>query len=451
MYAPDGKINQNAPLLTRQSGGFQPYQFTTVRNELLGAREGAWLGVPLSWSPVYDISGPDAVKLLNKVCVNRDFANLKIGKSRHALLCHENGHMLADGVLMRKEENLYRSYWLAPVLSFYVDTLGMDVQGKWVHDEFFIQLDGPRSLEIAEQAANCDIHDLKFAQNKLVTIAGAEVTIHRLGMSGALAYELHGDTKDVEDVYMALLEAGKDKGIRQLGQAAYCRNHTGGGYPNQGIHFWFPFLEIEGFAEYLQSQNNPFFDMFLADYPFAGSASDNNNNGLATPYDVKWGYLVNFDHDFIGKEALQKIAQNQPRTVVTLEWNAEDVGKAFAKQFEGHPVDPRDDISPIGDGADSLFATGFPLINLSKVLDGEKEIGVAVGRTHDFYYNKMISLAYVDTAYDVIGKDLVVIWGSTADTQTRIRAKVARFPYFDGDFRNETCDVDKMVPRLNNK
>ncbi|MCD7956092.1 MAG: hypothetical protein LUG93_10180 [Lachnospiraceae bacterium] len=121
MYAPNGKINQNASLLSRESGAFQPYQFTTTKNELLGAREGAWLGVALSWSPVYDVTGPDAVKLFNKVCVNRDFSTLKVGKSRHAILCCETGQMLADGVLFRVEENRYRSYWLAPVLAYYVD------------------------------------------------------------------------------------------------------------------------------------------------------------------------------------------------------------------------------------------------------------------------------------------------------------------------------------------
>ena len=447
MYAPDGKINKNASLLCRQSGAFQPYQYTTQRNELLGAREGAWLGVPLSWSPVYDIYGPDAVKLLNKVCVNRDFAKLKIGKSRHAILCHEGGQMLADGVLLRKDENRYRSYWLAPVLAYYVDTMGMDVKGEWVFDEFFIQLDGPRSLEIAEAAANCDIHDLKFAQNKEVTIAGKNVVIHRLGMSECLAYELHGRSEDVEDVYEALLEAGQDKGIRQLGQAAYCRNHTSGGYPNQGIHFWYAYMKDEGFVNYVKAINNPFFNMYIAGYPFAGSAADDYNNGLVTPFDIKWGYLVNFDHDFIGKEALLEASQKNAKTVVTLEWDAAGVGAAFAKQFEGHPVDPRDDISPVGDGADTMFATGFPLINLSKVMDGDKQVGVAVGRTHDYYYNTMVSLAYIDPAYDEVGKALTVIWGNTPGAQTEIKAKVARFPYFDGDFRNETCDVDKMVPR----
>ena len=444
MFSPDGKINENARILVRFAGGFMPMQYTTVKDEMLACREGAWLGVDLMWSPVYDVSGTDAVKLFNKVCVNRDYSTLKIGKSRHAIICDEQGRMMADGVIWRISETVYRTYWMAPVLAFYADTLGMDVQGNYVHDEFFIQIDGPRSLEIMEQASRCDIHDLKFAQNKVIRIADTDVTIHRLGMSGALAYEMHGDFSKVDDVYAAIAEAGKDKGLRQQGIAQYCRNHTQGGYPNQGITFWYPYMEDKALVDYLNQSDNWFFKTMTMGYPFAGSAADDKENGFATPYDVKWGYLVNFDHDFIGKEALQKIAKNQPNTVVTLEWNAEDIGAAYAAQFNGKEFDTRDDISLVGDGADNMFFTGVPMITISKVFADGKQIGRTHGRTHDFYHNRMISLAYIEKEYAVEGKELTVIWGNNPETQVEIRATVAQFPYFNEEYRNETFDVEKI-------
>ena len=37
--------------------------------------------------------------------------------------------------------------------------------------------------------------------------------------------------------------------------------------------------------------------------------------------------LVKFDHDFTGREALEKVAKNPKRKKVTLAWNGDDVTK----------------------------------------------------------------------------------------------------------------------------
>ena len=59
-----------------------------------------------------------------------------------------------------------------------------------------------------------------------------------------------------------------------------------------------------------------------------------------TPFDAGMGNLVKFNHDFIGREALEKIAANPRRDVCVLEWNSEDVGKVFAAMLEpGSDVD----------------------------------------------------------------------------------------------------------------
>lgn len=436
MFTPKGPINNDAKALMPMYDGYMPLSFTSPEDELLACRKTAWLGCFLNLSPVYDVWGPDTVKLLNYITVNRDYARLKVGKSRHAILCNDKGQMLADGVLMRKDENVYRTYWLAPVISYYVDTLGLDVHGAWVHDEFFFQIDGPKSLEIMEKACQEDLHDLKFAQNKNIVIAGIPTTIHRLGMSGCLAYEMHGAFKDAETVYGAIYDAGVGYGIRKLAFPNYCRNHTQAGYPNQWIHFWYPTLSSgESMKKYVEEDPN--MSPLMKVYNFKGSAADDNENAFVTPFDVGWDYLINYDHDFIGKDALAKIKENQPRKPVTLEWNAEDVGKVFATQFEGTGVTPIDDITSTGDGGEAQFV-------MSKVMDGDTMVGVATGRTHDFYHRKMISLAWIKSADAVDGKELTVIWGTDPKNQQSIRATVAQFPYYNEELRNETFDVEKI-------
>ena len=54
---------------------------------------------------------------MNYVSVNRDYSTLKVGGSRHTIMCNEKGQMLADGVMMRVDENRYLTYWLDPVLA----------------------------------------------------------------------------------------------------------------------------------------------------------------------------------------------------------------------------------------------------------------------------------------------------------------------------------------------
>src|SRR5690606_7645058 len=50
-----------------------------------------------------------------------------------------------------------------------------------------------------------------------------------------------------------------------------------------------------------------------------------------TPYELGYGSFVKFDHDFIGREALEKRAkQGNHRRKVTFEWNGEDLGRILA-------------------------------------------------------------------------------------------------------------------------
>lgn len=435
MFKPDSKVYEGSMTKLQFGGREFPFEFTGPRDEYLACRRSAWLGSALTSTPIYDVTGPDAEILFNKVCVNKDFRLMKVGDSKHALICNEKGQMLADGVIMKLEDNLFRTYWLAPVLQYFVMTSGLNVKGEYQTNKFLFQLDGPKSLEMLEEATQTDLHDIKFARNRKASIAGKPVVIHRLGMSGALAYEIHGDMEDVEEVYDVLRSIlfkydGRLQGFRNYSTV----NHTSAGYPNQFIHFNYPYYSSgEGLAEFERQVHGN--DKFI------GSASDDKENAYSTPYDVGWGYLVNFDHDFIGKEALLKIKENPPYKTVTLEWNADDVAEVFKSQFTGNEspmYEPIEYYSNFGD-----MSQGYCL-RADYVMDGNKKIGVATGKTYAYNERRMISLAKIPPEYAVEGKELEVLWGTENYPQKRIRATVARFPYYNGEFRNETFDTEKI-------
>ena len=431
----DSTVFDNARTIVKMPGNtFFPYEYYCTKKEYLACRESAWLGSALNRAPVYDISGADAATFLNRTCVNKDFSAMKPGMSKHAVICNDKGQMLIDGVIMRRE-NDYRTYWMAPQIQYFLETSGLDVKGEYCYDEYFFQIDGPKSLEILEEACQCDLHDIKFARNRKVKICGTDMLVHRLGMSGALAYEVHGEAKDAEIAYKKLRETVEKFGGVPLGLRAYPMvNHTPGGFPNLRQHYDFPyFTSGEGYAEFAKK------NCWIMKQ--CGSAAEDPEAFFVTPYDVGWGNLVNFDHDFIGKDALQKIKENPPRKPVTLEWNAEDVGDVFMSQFRGREIEPYDPIADVSFAADSEYA-GY--LRADWVLADDKKIGIASGRTTAFYERRMISLAFIDKEYAVEGTELTVLWGTPGHPQKEIRAVVAQFPYYNGEYRNETFDTERI-------
>ncbi len=88
-------------------------------------------------------------------------------------------------------------------------------------NRFIFQVDGPKSLQIIENAFKADFHDLKFAQNKYVDVDGDVIFVHRLGMSGALAYEIQGDESAADKVFDLVVEAGKKLDMKTLGIRQY--------------------------------------------------------------------------------------------------------------------------------------------------------------------------------------------------------------------------------------
>ena len=441
-FEPDGAVfkgayaNMNFGALGLQ-GQDLPLEYTGARDEIGACDRTAWLGLGLNCSSmtVCDISGTDAPELLESVCVNAGFGEMKPGSSKHALLCNPKGELIADGVCMYRGDGVYRTYALAPVIEYFIDNSGLDVQHERVTDEFFIQIDGPKALEILEDASRTDLHDIRFARNRQVEFAGHPVAVHRLGMSGHLAYELHGREEDAEEVYATIRESLEKFDGRPLGFRHYCTlNHTPAGYPNQNIHYDFAYYNWdEGFAQYARENCPP--QMGL------GSAYEDQDAYHVTPYDVDWGYLVNFDHEFRGKEALQEIAANPPRKMVTLEWNPDDVAEVFKAQFLGDDFVNYEPIEPYND---SYNASSRGITVGSWVLDGEKKVGLATGRCYAFNHHTMISLANIGKEYAEEGTELAVLWGGEGYEKARIRAKVAQFPYYQGEYRNETFDTEKI-------
>src|SRR5207249_1163871 len=66
--------------------------------------------------------------------------------------------------------------------------------------------------------------------------------------------------------------------------------------------------------------------------------SDDIRDYYLTPYDLGYGPIVKFDHDFVGRQALERMTNNQKRKKVTLVWNGDDVARVFGSLFHNGDI-----------------------------------------------------------------------------------------------------------------
>jgi glycine cleavage system aminomethyltransferase T len=435
-YDPDQYVHvhsEGSVIVSPASGGEHPFEYTDWRDECLSWHENCYIHAGLNPTPTYRLKGPDALKLLSDVCVN-SMESFPVGTGKHGIMCNESGLVMQHGVPLRVDEDEFITYWMWPVIEFALKKGDYDVVGENLTGSVFLyQMGGPRSLEVVEAATGENLHDIKFMHARDSQIAGRKVRVFRMGMAGSLAYEVHGRVEDAIAVYTALLEAGEQFGVRRMGRHAYRNTHTENGFPQLGIHFPF-MMEDPEFLRFLGSLDIN----GAARLALTGSMGPNLRLRYRNPVELGWGAMIKFDHDFVGRAALEKEMANPSRQMVTLVWNPEDILDVYRSQFEpGEPYLPMEFVE------DFSYVLGSNEYRADQVLKDGGLVGMSTGRMFSPHYRDMISLCSIDTAHSALGTEVTVLWGDPGTRQKEIRAIVSRFPYLNED-RNESFDVNTI-------
>lgn len=419
-----------------------PFEYTGWQDEVMSYKETCYISHSLNPMPTFRVKGQDAVRFLSRVCVN-DFERFPVGTGKHAVICNEQGLDMGDGVMLRLAEDEFVSYEMgANYIAYLFEQGGWGEDGGTVGEilsgkVFLYQIAGPRSLEVLEAASGDDLHDIKFMHHRPSTVAGRSVNVVRVGMAGTLAYELHGDAEDGLAVYEAVLAAGKAYGLRRLGFRAYLMNHTEDGFPQAFMHFPHPWLEDKDVIDWQWSVG----EMSRQGRACKGSMGPDLGLRYRNPIELGWANRIAFNHDFVGRAALEMEVANPRRTMATLVWNPEDILDVVASKFQpGEPYASLDEPSHVVEDGPRLC------YHADQVLDAHgRFIGVSSGRTYSIYYRAMLSLCSIDVAYGALGTEVNILWGEPHKRQKKIRATVSRFPYLDLE-RNEDIDVEHAVP-----
>jgi vanillate/3-O-methylgallate O-demethylase len=157
--------------------------------------------------------------------------------------------------------------------------------------------------------------------------------------------------------------------------------------------------------------------------------SDNIEDYYLTPYEMGYGHMVKFDHDFIGRDALERMDKASQRRKVTLAWNGEGVTKVIATLFEeGTPYKYID-----------IPMTNYASANYDMVMKDGELVGLSLFSGYSYNERSLLSLATVDPTLEV-GTEVTLVWGEPdggtrklsverPHRQAEIRATVSPVPY----------------------
>ena len=260
----------------------------------------------------------------------------------------------------------------------------------------------------------------------VIKIAGREVTALRHGMVGQPGWELFGPWEEGEEVRAAILEAGSDFGLRQSGARTYSSNTLESGWIPSPMPAVYSGDQMKAFRQWLPGNG------YEANASLGGSFySDDISDYYLTPHDLGYGSLIKFDHDFVGRAALEAMQDQPQRKKVTLALDGNDVERTIGSMFQA------ENNAKFMDWPSAVYAT----LPYDKVLKDGKVIGVSTWCGYSFNERKMLTLAMLDAEHSEPGTEVVFVWGEAdggsskptveRHVQTEIRATVAPAPYVE--------------------
>jgi len=416
-----------------------PTEFSNWRDEQKAWRDSAVLFDQSHHMAELLVTGPDALKMLNSLASN-SFKGWVPNRAKQFAPLSYDGYVIGDVIMFYHAENEFNLVGRAPTVNwveFHAKTGGFkvevrrddrspgDAKGKAVNrNHYRYQIQGPNAKYVLEKLNGGPIPDVKFFHMDVVTIKGKKVRALRHGMAGEPGLEIWGPYAEREEIRDAILEAGKEFGIVPVGSRAYATNTLESGWIPSPLPAVYTGEKMKAYREWLPAGG------YEATGSLGGSFVSNNiEDYYMTPYELGYGVMVKFDHDFIGREALEKKVNEPRRRKVTFVWNGEDVARIMATQ-----VQP---------GAERYKYIELPLSNYASsnydaITKGGKVIGFSMFSGISYNEQSMLSLGVVDPSINE-GDSLTLVWGeenggtskSTVERhkQTEIRVTVAAVPY----------------------
>jgi vanillate/3-O-methylgallate O-demethylase len=416
-----------------------PNEFTNWRDEQRAWREAAVLYDQSHHMAEFTIKGPDALKLVSYTTIN-SFAGFAPNKAKQMVPCSYDGYVIGDGILFYLGKDEFLFVGRAPTvnwLQFQSETGGFKVEtirddrspshprgNQVTRRHYRYQIQGPNAKQVLERLNGGPLPDVKFFTMDAINIKGRKVRALRHGMAGAPGLEVWGPYAERDEIREAIIEAGKDFGLVQVGARAYSSNTLESGWIPSPLPAVYTGEKMKKYREWLPAAG------YEASGSIGGSfVSDNIEDYYLTPYELGYGPFVKFDHDFIGREALEKKAGKPHRKKVTFAWHPDDMAKIYASMFR-----PGEEAYKFYDLPNSNYASS----SYDKIMKNGKVVGFSMFGGYSFNERTALSLGVVDPDINV-GEVLTVVWGEEnggtkkptveRHKQLEVRVTVSPVPY----------------------
>ncbi len=410
-------------------------EYTNWREEQRSWRETVGLlDQSLHMTDLY-VKGPDTIRLLSELGVN-SFKGFGRNKAKQLICCNQDGFLIGDMILFGLEDdqvNIVGRPAVANWVQYNIEKGTYNV--SFERDErsvsnpqprktFRYELQGPNAWPLLQKLNGNPIEKLNFFTMGEIRIAGRTLRALAHSFAGAPGLEFWGPLEMGPEIKATIVEAGHEFGLRLVGGRAYGTCAVEAGWIPSPLQAIYSGQAMQDYRTWLPGNG------FEANASIGGSfVSKEIEDYYLTPWDLDYGRLIKLDHDFVGREALQRMAGQAHRKKVTLEWDADDV----IEVYKGH----------LHKGQNGKFME-FPNAHYAAhpydiVMKEGRAVGLSIYPCYLSVDHQWISLATLEERNASVGSEVTVIWGEPdggsakpgveRHVQMEIRARVAPWPY----------------------
>ncbi len=333
----------------------------------------------------YDVRGPDAVRLVDRI-ISRDAAQCAVGQVLYTPWCDDDGKVIDDGTVARLGPERFRITSAEPNLAWFQDcAYGMQVDIEDVSSGLAaLALQGPNSRAILRRAlSDIDLEALKYYRLSPARLGKIQLDVSRTGYTGDLGYELWVHPQVALEVWDALMQAGDGYGIVPAGMVA---------------------LDVARIEAGLV--------MIQVDY--ISSRKSLIEDQKSSPFELGMGWAVDLNKvEFIGCRALAAEKRRGSRWLlagVELDWNSLE---AVYGKF---------DLTPRLAGRASRSAV--------PVYKDGRQIGQMTSHTFAPALKKYVGIASIEGAYAQVG-DPVNVEVTVEYTRQSANARLVKLPFYN--------------------
>jgi aminomethyltransferase len=206
------------------AGYYMPVQFEGVNIEHETVRKGVGVFDVSHMGEIW-VKGPDAFEFVQRVTSN-DVARLVDGKVQYTCFPNGKGGIVDDLLVYRIDAETYLMV---------VNASNIEKDWNWCNEQNIygatlynasdetaqLAVQGPMALKAMQKLTSVNIMDMEYYTFRIIDFAGVkDVILSITGYTGSGGCEIYAPNKDAEQIYKAVLEAGKEYGIKPIGLAA---------------------------------------------------------------------------------------------------------------------------------------------------------------------------------------------------------------------------------------